>query len=92
MHRHQHKRLAALEMELAHAKHAGYISKYSSHSNGTGNGKRLLTVIGIMTGFGRKNYRDAVRKFWLPSGTLSLSLSHTHTHTHTQKKRKKNYM
>ncbi|KAJ4809485.1 Hexosyltransferase [Rhynchospora pubera] len=66
--RHQHKRLAALQMELAHANHQGYLGQYSSHTNATRNGKRFLAVIGIMTGFGRKNYRDAVRKSWLPSG------------------------
>ncbi|KAJ4774503.1 Hexosyltransferase [Rhynchospora pubera] len=66
--RHQHKRLAALEMERAHANHKVYVGKYSSHTNGTRNGKRILVVIGLRTGFGRKIYRDAVRKSWLPSG------------------------
>jgi hypothetical protein len=73
-------------MELANAKHEGYNSKYSLYTNGTRNGKRLMIVIGIMTGFGRKNYRDAVRKSWLPSGTLFLS------HTHTQLKEDKKIM
>ncbi|KAJ3683384.1 hypothetical protein LUZ60_013611 [Juncus effusus] len=69
--RQQHKRLAALEMELAQAQHEGYNGKYSlSLTNGTRQirQKRLLAVIGIMTGFGRRNYRDAIRKSWLPSG------------------------
>uniref|UniRef100_A0A6V7QWL0 Hexosyltransferase n=1 Tax=Ananas comosus var. bracteatus TaxID=296719 RepID=A0A6V7QWL0_ANACO len=66
--RHQHKKLVALEMELAAAKHEGFVGKYSSEPNGTRTEKRLLAVIGIMTGFGRKSYRDAIRKSWLPSG------------------------
>lgn len=58
-------------MELAAAKHEGFVGKYSSEPNGTRTEKRLLAVIGIMTGFGRKSYRDAIRKSWLPSGTPS---------------------
>ncbi|RWR93217.1 hydroxyproline O-galactosyltransferase HPGT1 [Cinnamomum micranthum f. kanehirae] len=66
--REQQKTLAALEMELAAARHEGFISKYSSDTNGTHSRKRLLAVIGIFTGFGRKNSRDAIRKSWLPAG------------------------
>jgi len=68
--RQQGKRLASLEMELAAAKHEGFVGKYNPETNGTRSGKKPLIVIGIMTSFGRKNYRDAVRKSWLPTGTL----------------------
>ncbi|KAH7651561.1 Glycosyl transferase family 31 protein [Dioscorea alata] len=72
--RDQHKKLAALEMELAAARHEGYVSKYgygseSSDTNGAPIKKRLLAVIGILTGFESKNGRDAIRKSWVPSGT-----------------------
>jgi hypothetical protein len=69
--RQQGKRLASLEMELAAAKHEGFVGKYTYETNGTNSRKRPLIVIGIMTSFGRKNYRDAVRKSWLPTGTIS---------------------
>jgi hydroxyproline O-galactosyltransferase HPGT len=68
--RQQGKRLASLEMELAAAKHKGFVGKYTPETNGTHSGKKPLIVIGIMSSFGRKNYRDAVRKSWLPTGTL----------------------
>jgi hypothetical protein len=58
-------------MELAAAKHEGFVGKYTYETNGTNSRKRPLIVIGIMTSFGRKNYRDAVRKSWLPTGTIS---------------------
>ncbi|AQK52196.1 Hydroxyproline O-galactosyltransferase HPGT1 [Zea mays] len=68
--RQQGKRLASLEMELAAAKHEGFVGKYTPETNGTHSGKKPLVVIGIMTSFGRKNYRDAVRKSWLPTGSM----------------------
>uniref|UniRef100_A0A0E0LUJ2 Hexosyltransferase n=1 Tax=Oryza punctata TaxID=4537 RepID=A0A0E0LUJ2_ORYPU len=68
--RQQAKRLASLEMELAAAKHEGFVGKYTYETNGTNSRKRPLIVIGIMTSFGRKNYRDAVRKSWLPTGSM----------------------
>ncbi|KAM3190375.1 hypothetical protein ACQJBY_068500 [Aegilops geniculata] len=69
--RQQGKRLASLEMELAAAKHEGFVGKYTSETNATHSRKKPLVVIGIMTSFGRKNYREAVRKSWLPTGTTS---------------------
>ncbi|KAJ6851003.1 uncharacterized protein M6B38_262675 [Iris pallida] len=66
--RHQHKRLASLEMELAAARQDGFVGKYSSETNGNHTRKRILAVIGIVTGLGRKNNRDAIRKSWLPTG------------------------
>ncbi|CAM0911448.1 unnamed protein product [Alopecurus aequalis] len=68
--RQQGKRLASLEMELAAAKHDGFVGKYTSETNGTHSRKKPLIVIGIMTSFGRKHYRDAVRKSWLPTGSM----------------------
>ncbi|CAA6661030.1 unnamed protein product [Spirodela intermedia] len=37
-------------------------------SNGTHHGERLLAVIGIFTGFGRRKNRDAIRKSWVQKG------------------------
>lgn len=71
--RHQHKRLAALEMELAAARHDGFVGHYSSETNGTYSRKKLLLVIGVTTGFERKHHRDAVRKSWLPTGGVQFS-------------------
>ncbi|KAL6541533.1 Hydroxyproline O-galactosyltransferase HPGT1 [Orobanche gracilis] len=65
--REQQKKLSGLEMELAAARQEGFVSKHLSEIN-----KRLkrrpLVVIGILTGFGRKNNRDAIRKAWLGTG------------------------
>jgi hydroxyproline O-galactosyltransferase HPGT len=64
-------------MELSAAKHGGFVGKYSAEANTTYSKKKPLIVIGIMTSFGRKNYCDAVRKSWLPTGTsLHLHLSY----------------
>lgn len=68
--------MASLEMELAAAKHKGFVGKYTPETNGTHSGKKPLIVIGIMSSFGRKNYRDAVRKSWLPTGTPCLHFSY----------------
>ncbi|XP_074575306.1 hydroxyproline O-galactosyltransferase HPGT1-like [Curcuma longa] len=73
--RQQHKKLAALEMELAVARHKGFVGQYSSETNGTFFlRKRLLVVIGIATGFERKKQRDAVRKSWLATGAAMKKL------------------
>ncbi|KAJ4954413.1 hypothetical protein NE237_011196 [Protea cynaroides] len=66
--REQLKKLYALEMELAAARQEGFVSKYVSERNGTHSKKRLLAVIGIATGFGRKNNRDAIRRAWMRTG------------------------
>ncbi|KAI3425431.1 Hexosyltransferase, partial [Psidium guajava] len=63
--REQHKKLSALEMELAVARKEGFISRHSVDDSK----KRPLLVVGIFTGFGRKNNRDAIRKAWMGSGT-----------------------
>ncbi|KAL5993577.1 hypothetical protein ACLOJK_014502 [Asimina triloba] len=64
--REQHKKLSALEMELAAARHEGFVSKYSPEVNGTHSRGKPLAVIGIITQFGRRNNRNAIRKSWLP--------------------------
>ena len=70
--REQLKKLSALEMELAAARQEGFTSKRSTETNGTHSKKRPLVVIGILTKFGRNNNRDAIRKAWMGTGTVSL--------------------
>ncbi|GAB4857484.1 Hydroxyproline O-galactosyltransferase HPGT1 [Ancistrocladus abbreviatus] len=66
--REQQKKLSALEMELAAAKKDGFVLKYSTGNHGTRPKKKLLFVIGIMTTFGHRINRDAIRKAWMPTG------------------------
>lgn len=66
--RERQKKLSALEMELAAARQEGFVSKRLHKTNGTHSKDRPLVVIGILTGFGRKNNRDAVRKAWMGTG------------------------
>lgn len=72
--REQQKKLGALQAELEKAKQEGFVSNHLSESSGTHGKKKLLAVIGIVTRFGRKNNRDAIRKAWMPSGTKLLPL------------------
>lgn len=70
--REQHKKLSALEMELAAAKQEGFVSKHSitiADANESKINKRPLIVIGILTEFGSKKNRDAIRKAWMGYGT-----------------------
>ncbi|CAK9173836.1 unnamed protein product [Ilex paraguariensis] len=55
-------------MELGKARQEGFVSKHLSEISGTHTKKKLLAVIGIITRFGHKNNRDAIRKAWMPSG------------------------
>ncbi|KAI5352838.1 hypothetical protein L3X38_005730 [Prunus dulcis] len=66
--REQHKKLSALEMELAAARHEGFTSMHSIEINGTDYKRRSQVVIGIFTTFGRKNNRDAIHKAWMGTG------------------------
>ncbi|KAJ4850380.1 Hydroxyproline O-galactosyltransferase HPGT1 [Turnera subulata] len=66
--REKQKKLSALEMELAAAKQEGFASKLLSGNDATHLKKRNLVVIGIMTGFGSKNNRDAIRQAWMGTG------------------------
>lgn len=70
--REQHKKLDALEMELAAAKQEGFVSKGLIETNGTYSKRRPLVVIGILTKFGRRKNRDAIRKAWMGSGNIIL--------------------
>ncbi|MBA0616729.1 hypothetical protein Godav_026226, partial [Gossypium davidsonii] len=66
--REQHKTLSALEMDLAIARQEGFTSKRSSDTSGAVSKRKPLVVIGVLTRFGRKNNRDAIRKAWMGSG------------------------
>ena len=70
--REQQKKLAALEMELAKARQEGFVSKHSSDNSGPNSKKKILAVIGIITKFGRKNNRVAIRKAWMPTGRIPI--------------------
>ncbi|KAK1268569.1 putative beta-1,3-galactosyltransferase 11 [Acorus gramineus] len=67
--REQHKRLSYLETELAAARQEGFISKHKPETNGN-HTKRPLLVVGVLTGFGSKNRRNAIRKAWSTHGPL----------------------
>lgn len=54
-------------MELAAARQEGFVSKLLSEIDRTPK-KKPLVVIGILTGFGRKSNRDAIRKAWMGTG------------------------
>ncbi|CAK7335664.1 unnamed protein product [Dovyalis caffra] len=66
--REQQKKLSAVETELAAARQAGFVSKKLVEKGDGHSKKRILAVIGIITTFGRKKNRDAIRKAWMPTG------------------------
>lgn len=66
--REQQKKLSALEMELVAARQEGFVTKHLTETNRISPKKRPLVVIGILTTFGRKNNRDAIRKAWMATG------------------------
>lgn len=66
--REQQKKLLELEMQLAAARQEGFKSKSSTDTDDNDPKKRPLVVIGILTKFGRKNNRDAIRKAWMGTG------------------------
>ncbi|KAL2517256.1 putative beta-1 [Abeliophyllum distichum] len=66
--REQQKKLASLHVELEKARQEGFVPKRLSENSGTQSKKKLLAVIGIITRFGRKNNRDAIRKAWMSTG------------------------
>lgn len=70
--REQQKKLSTLEMELAAARKEGFVPKHLSKSDGTRSKKKLLAAIGIVTTFGRKRNRNAIRKAWMPTGSCFL--------------------
>lgn len=65
--REKQKKLLALQMELAAAKEEGFVPKDYGIDKAKPK-KKPLVVIGILTSFGRKNKRDAVRKAWMGTG------------------------
>lgn len=69
--REQKKKMARLEMELAAARHVGFVSQHSSKNDAAHSKKKLLAVVGIITTFGHNNNRDAIRKAWMPTGKPS---------------------
>lgn len=70
--REQQKKLSVLQMELNKAKKEGYVSKHLIETKDTNEKKKkkLLAVVGILTGFGRRHNRDAIRKAWMPTGRI----------------------
>ncbi|XP_038685119.1 hydroxyproline O-galactosyltransferase HPGT1-like isoform X2 [Tripterygium wilfordii] len=64
----QLKKLTALETELAAAKQEGFSSKHLKGTDRADSRRKPLVVIGILTTFGHKNNRDAIRKAWMGSG------------------------
>ncbi|KAL8196268.1 hypothetical protein R6Q57_025268 [Mikania cordata] len=58
-----------LQKELDEAKKEGFVSKIPIETKGKDEKKKLLAVVGILTGFGRRHNRDAIRKAWMPTGT-----------------------
>lgn len=67
--REQRKKLSGLETELAAARQEGFVPKHLTGSDGKHPSKKVLSVVGVMTTFGRKKNRDAIRKAWMPTGT-----------------------
>lgn len=68
--REQNKKLSMLQAELDKAKKEGFVSKHLTETKGTDEKKKLLAVVGILTGFGRRHNRDAIRKAWMPTGRI----------------------
>ncbi|XP_039032003.1 hydroxyproline O-galactosyltransferase HPGT1-like [Hibiscus syriacus] len=62
----QLKRLSTIEKDIAARE--GFVSKEYLGNDDTRSKKRLLAVVGIITTFGRKKNRDAIRKAWMQSG------------------------
>lgn len=70
--REQRKKLTAIEKKLDAASKEGFVSMSSLDVNNDGAHlkKRGLAVIGIITTFGRRKNRDAIRKAWMPTGKV----------------------
>ncbi|XP_002513605.2 hydroxyproline O-galactosyltransferase HPGT1 [Ricinus communis] len=73
--REQQKKLSALELELAAAKQEGFTSNFLTEKDGNNSNKRRLVVIGILTTFGRKNNRNAIRKAWMGTGATLMKMA-----------------
>ncbi|ESW30548.1 hypothetical protein PHAVU_002G162100 [Phaseolus vulgaris] len=66
--REQSKKLSVLETELAAARQEGFVPKQFPGNNKKHPTKKVLLVVGVMTTFGRRKNRDAIRKAWMPAG------------------------
>lgn len=62
-------------MELSAARKEGFVPKQLSVNNEKQPTKKILSVIGVMTTFGRKKNRDAIRKAWMPTGASIKNLA-----------------
>ena len=62
-------------MQLSAARQEGFVPKQLPGNDGKQPTKKVLAVIGTMTTFGRKKNRDAIRKAWMPTGTVSIGLA-----------------
>lgn len=65
-------------MDLAAARQEGFVPKHSTKVDGAHSKKKHLAVIGIITTFGRKKNRDAIRKAWMPTGNHLLVSTFLH--------------
>ncbi|MED6203555.1 hypothetical protein PIB30_000642 [Stylosanthes scabra] len=65
--RQQHKKLSSLQMQLSAARQEGFVPKQLPRNDRKQPTKKTLAVIGIMTTFGRKKNRNAIRKAWMPT-------------------------
>ncbi|XP_068469337.1 hydroxyproline O-galactosyltransferase HPGT1-like isoform X2 [Phaseolus vulgaris] len=59
--REQSKKLSVLETELAAARQEGFVPKQFPGNNKKHPTKKVLLVVGVMTTFGRRKNRDAIR-------------------------------
>ncbi|CAI9784656.1 unnamed protein product [Fraxinus pennsylvanica] len=66
--RERQKKLASLYVELEKVRQEGFVPKHLTENSETLSKKKLLAVIGIVTSFGRKNNRNAIRKAWMSTG------------------------
>jgi len=66
--------LSVLETELAAARQEGFVPKRLLGNNEKHPTKKVLLVVGVMTTFGRRKNRDAIRKAWMPAGTFVVVL------------------
>lgn len=70
LHREQQKKMSMLQKELDQAKKEGFVPKNVIETKGNIDKKKVLAVVGILTGFGRRHNRDAIRKAWMPTGRI----------------------
>ncbi|RYR10447.1 hypothetical protein Ahy_B05g078892 isoform A [Arachis hypogaea] len=73
--REQRKKLSSLEMQLSAAKQESFVTKKLPGNGRKQPTKKVLAVIGIMTTFGRKKNRNAIRKAWMPTDTAMKTLA-----------------